>query len=133
MRIGELATQAGVSVRALRYYEEQGLLESRRSDSGQRRYPQAAAERVRLIQMLYAAGLSSRTIADLLPCVEAKVNTPESRARLASERDRIEAQIASLTQTLDRLNAVIELSEGPASGCTYVLEGQLASSSETAR
>lgn len=69
MRIGELATKAGVSVRALRYYEEQQLLTSERSASGQRHYVDSAVDRVRLIQQLYAAGLPSRTIVELLPCV----------------------------------------------------------------
>ena len=117
MRIGELADRAAVSVRALRYYEEQGLLTAERSGSGQRHYAEPAVDRVRLIQHLYAAGLTSRTIADLLPCVDAKVSTPYSRARLAAERDRIDAQIAELIQTRDRLDAVIEQSTSSQSGC----------------
>jgi DNA-binding transcriptional MerR regulator len=119
MRIGELAGKAGVSVRALRYYEEQGLLAARRSPSGQRHYPEPSVDRVRLIQQLYAAGLASRTILDLLPCVEAKVNTPESRALLAAERDRIDTQIAELTLARDRLDAIIVRSQSPASGCEF--------------
>ncbi|MCG5435187.1 MerR family transcriptional regulator [Micromonospora foliorum] len=118
MRIGELATKTGVSVRALRYYEEQGLLTSARSSGGQRHYLDDAVDRVYLIQMLYAAGLSSRTILDLLPCVDAKVNTPQSRAMLRAERDRIDRQITQLRQARERLDAVIALSESPASGCT---------------
>jgi len=117
MRIGDLAARTGVSVRSLRYYEEQGLLAAERSARGQRRYRDDAAERVRLIQQLYAAGLSSRTIADLLPCVNAKVSTPESRARLAAERDRIDAQIAELTAARDRLDVVIASSASPRDGC----------------
>jgi DNA-binding transcriptional MerR regulator len=118
MRIGELAEKAGVSVRALRYYEEQGLLVSARSGSGQRLYGLKAVDRVQLIQHLYAAGLASRTIAELRPCVDAKVSTPESRARLQEERDRLNQQIADLTATRDRLDAIIELTESPArSGC----------------
>ena len=120
MRIGELAAKAAVSVRALRYYEEQGLLHSTRSPSGQRRYADRAVDRVQLIQTLYAAGLSSRTIAELLPCVDAKESTPESRARLAAERDRIDAQIAELTRTRDRLDDVIALTQRPDNGCTVV-------------
>lgn len=120
VRIGELATRSGVSVRALRYYEEQGLLAAARSDSGQRHYPEPAADRVQLIQMLYAAGLSSRTIAELLPCVDAKVSTSESRARLAAERARIDEQIAGLIRTRDRLDEVIALSESPANGCRHM-------------
>lgn len=38
MRIGELSKYTGVSPRSLRYYEEQGLLTSSRSDAGQRHY-----------------------------------------------------------------------------------------------
>jgi DNA-binding transcriptional MerR regulator len=108
VRIGEVAARAGVSVRALRYYEEQGLLPAERSPRGQRRYADNAVDRVRLIQQLYAAGLPSRTILDLLPCVDAGVSTPESFARLASERDRIDRQITDLVATRDRLDAVIE-------------------------
>jgi MerR family regulatory protein len=36
MRIGQLAERSGVSVRALRYYEEQGLLEADRTPAGGR-------------------------------------------------------------------------------------------------
>jgi len=38
MRIGELSAKAGVSRRALRYYEEQGLLVPRREANGYREY-----------------------------------------------------------------------------------------------
>jgi DNA-binding transcriptional MerR regulator len=107
MRIGELAAKAGVSVRALRYYEEQNLLTSERSPSGQRRYPHGAVDRVQLIQQLYAAGLPSKTIVELLPCVDAAISTPASLARLSAERDRINTQISSLVSARDRLNAII--------------------------
>jgi DNA-binding transcriptional MerR regulator len=120
VRIGDLAGRTGVSVRALRYYEEQGLLRSMRSPSGQRRYADAAVERVELIQNLYAAGLSSRTILDLLPCVDAAVSTPESRALLAAERERIDRQIADLTRTRDRLDAIIAGTEDPGTACNVV-------------
>jgi DNA-binding transcriptional MerR regulator len=119
MRIGELASRSSVSVRALRYYEEQGLLKSERTPAGQRVYPEPATERVRLIQMLYAAGLSSRTILELLPCVEANVSTPESQARLSAERQRIDAQIAELTTVRNRLDEVIMKALDPAYGCDY--------------
>lgn len=109
MRIGELAEQSGVSVRSLRYYEEQHLLYSTRSEAGQRLYNPAAASRVRLIQQLYAAGLSSKTLRELLPCLESPVEqyTPLLRERLIGERDRISAQIAELSLTRDRLEHVI--------------------------
>jgi DNA-binding transcriptional MerR regulator len=119
VRIGDLASMTRVSVRALRYYEEQGLLTATRSGSGQRLYENAAVDRVRLIQQLYGAGLSSKTIADLLPCVDAKVSTPESRERLAAERDRINTQIAELIIARDRLNDIIEVTSRPSPKCDY--------------
>ncbi|MEU8362557.1 MerR family transcriptional regulator [Nonomuraea sp. NPDC048882] len=128
VRIGELAARSDVSVRALRYYEEQGLLEAERSGSGQRHYAGSAIDRVRLIQMLYAAGLSSRTIAELLPFAEARVSTPQMRARLSAERDRIDSEIAALTLTRDRLDAIILTSGHPASGCTWIAEPSMQAS-----
>ncbi|WP_333770717.1 MerR family transcriptional regulator [Streptomyces sp. IBSBF 2435] len=109
MRIGELAARAGVSVRSVRYYEEQGLLASTRSASGQRHYTEAEVERVAFIQRLYAAGLSSRTIAGLLPCVDApsQTNSDAAIARMELERDRLSAHIADLVRTRDALDGLM--------------------------
>jgi DNA-binding transcriptional MerR regulator len=107
VRIGELATRTGVSVRALRYYEEQNLLASERSPSGQRHYGESAVDRVRLIQRLYAAGLPSASILDLLPRVVNGRATPELVGGLAAERDRIDRQIGDLASARERLDAVI--------------------------
>jgi DNA-binding transcriptional MerR regulator len=107
MRIGELARKTGVTTRALRYYEEQNLLVSERSDSGQRHYAEAAVDQIRLIRDLYAAGLSSKTIAELTPCVIDGKATPELLDRLAIERDGIDRRIADLNRTRDRLDSVI--------------------------
>jgi DNA-binding transcriptional MerR regulator len=94
-------------VRALRYNEEQGLLSAGRSPSGQRQYPESAVDRVRLVRQLYAAGLSSRTIAELLPRVVDGRATPALLDRLAEERDRIDTQVAELLSTRARLDSVI--------------------------
>ncbi|MYV98013.1 MerR family transcriptional regulator [Streptomyces sp. SID3343] len=107
MRIGELARRTGVSTRALRYYEEQNLLAAERSDSGQRHYSEAAVDRIRVIRELYTAGLSSKIIAELTPCVVDGMATPELLDRLAMERDHIDRHIADLTHTRNRLDAVI--------------------------
>jgi DNA-binding transcriptional MerR regulator len=107
MRIGELATRAGVSVRSLRYYEQQNLLTSERSSSGQRHYSESAVERVRLIQQLYAAGLPSKSILELLPRVVNGRATPELLSGLSAERDRIDEQIGDLASARARLDAVI--------------------------
>lgn len=111
IRIGELAKRAGVSVRALRYYEEQGLLRPVRSPSGQRHYDEDAVERVAFFQDMYAAGLSSRHIAALLPCVASGHTDAEQRQMLRAERDRINDQCARLQAALRRLDAIIELTD----------------------
>ncbi|MFF9778783.1 MerR family transcriptional regulator [Streptomyces sp. NPDC013978] len=109
MRIGELASRSGVSVRSLRYYEEQGLLSSTRSASGQRHYTDTDAERVEFVQRLFAAGLSSRTIAALLPCVEApsESNSDAALERMAHEHDRLTQHVADLVRTRDALAALM--------------------------
>jgi DNA-binding transcriptional MerR regulator len=109
MRIGEVATRAGVSVRSVRYYEDQGLLASTRSAGGQRQYTEYEVERVTFLQRLYAAGLSSRTIAELLPCVDApsEGNSDAALERMAKERDRLSEHIADLMRTRDALNALM--------------------------
>lgn len=109
MRIGELAKAAGVSVRSLRYYEEQGLLTSTRSPSGQRHFRDADIDRVGFVQRLYAAGLSSRTITELLPCVDAPSEATSDAAmeRMEQERERLSAHIEELLRTRDALDGLM--------------------------
>jgi DNA-binding transcriptional MerR regulator len=109
VRIGELAARTDVSVRSLRYYEEQGLLTSSRSASGQRHYTEAEVERVRFIQRLYTAGLSSRTISELLPCVDtpSERNSDAALERMAQERNRLSEYIDELVRTRDALDGLM--------------------------
>ena len=116
MRIGEVAARAGVSVRALRYYEEQGLLAAERSAGGQRHYPPGAVDRVRFIQNLYAAGLGSRAVLRILPCMEHGVLTDEMHEHLLAERARVQAQLDELTATRDKLDHVIRVGEAYRAG-----------------
>lgn len=113
MKIGEVARRAGVSTRALRYYEEQGLLASERTLSGQRTYPESAVERVRLIQQLYTAGLPSRAIAQLMPSIDAGEADPEVFELMASERRRITAAMDDLAAARDALDRMIDISNNP--------------------
>lgn len=108
MRIGELAAAAGVSPRSLRYYEEQGLIQSRRSPGGWRDFDVPTVERVILIQHLLAAGLGSATIGELLPCLEA---SPDERTEvmdrlLHQEVERLEAKRRDLDRELEVLQAL---------------------------
>ncbi|NQX11536.1 MerR family transcriptional regulator [Microbacteriaceae bacterium VKM Ac-2855] len=113
MRIGDIAQQAGVSTRALRYYEEQGLLASERTSAGQRIYAESAVERVRLIQQFFTAGLASRTILQLLPCVDTGRASAEVFELLESERDRISATMAELAAAREALDRMIHIAHHP--------------------
>ncbi len=113
MRIGELARRTGVSERSLRYYEQQGLLASDRTGGGHRDYPDRAIDRVILIQELLAAGLHSKKIAELLPCMRDPDGAPNEHAtpelviELTAERERIDQLIADLTTSRAVLDDVI--------------------------
>ncbi|MGP3937578.1 MerR family transcriptional regulator [Nonomuraea sp. KM88] len=69
MQIGALARRAGVSPRALRYYEEKGLLVPGRTAGGYRVYTEEHVESVRRIRILLAAGLNSDMVREILPCM----------------------------------------------------------------
>ncbi|MEU9643164.1 MerR family transcriptional regulator [Streptomyces sp. NPDC048188] len=111
IRIGEVARGAGVSVRAVRYYEQQGLLVAERSPSGQRLYRQNAIAMVRFFQQMFAAGLTSRRISELLPCWDSGHTDAGQRAMLRAERERIRARIDDLQTTLDHLDEVIAITD----------------------
>lgn len=108
MRVGELAGASGVSTRSLRYYEEHGLIRSERTPGGWRDFDSSMIERVVLIQHLFAAGLGSATINELLPCLEAP---PEERTGvmeqlLAQEVERLEAKRRDIDRELEVLQAL---------------------------
>ncbi|MFG2254431.1 MerR family transcriptional regulator, partial [Streptomyces mirabilis] len=71
MLIGELAARAGTTTRALRYYEEQGLLESDRTSAGYRLYEPGAVRRVRNIRELLSCGLTVEDVKSLLAYLDA--------------------------------------------------------------
>jgi DNA-binding transcriptional MerR regulator len=119
MRIGELARRTGVSERSLRYYEQQGLLAADRTPGGQRDYPERAVDRVIHIQELFAAGLNSKKIARILPCMRdtdggpSEKATPKLVAELTAERDRIDHMMTELANSRAVLDEVIDAASRP--------------------
>ncbi|MBE8472974.1 MerR family transcriptional regulator [Streptomyces justiciae] len=110
MKIGELARETGVSVRLLRYYEEQGLLDAGRTAGGQRVYDAGAPVTVRRIRALLDAGLPTRVIREVLDCVcgsDAEVEpclTPLLLEQLQGIEERI-ADLEGSRRSLTRLLA----------------------------
>ncbi|GAA5063400.1 MerR family transcriptional regulator [Nocardia callitridis] len=114
MRIGELSRRTGVSERSLRYYEQQGLLTAERTGGGHRDYAEWAVDRVIRIQELFAAGLHSKKIAHLLPCMRdvdggpSRTATPKLVDELVIERARIDRTMKELANSRAVLDEVIE-------------------------
>ncbi len=89
---------------------QQGLLHSTRSGGGQRHYTAAEIARVEIIRQLLDAGLGSKVIARLLPCVDsggADV-AEEAFSTMVRERGRLTADITRLAEARDALTTLIE-------------------------
>jgi DNA-binding transcriptional MerR regulator len=108
MRIGELAEATGVSARSLRYYEGLGLIRSARTGGGWRDFDESSVDRVVLIQHLFAAGLGSTTVREVLPCLDAPAEerTGMLEVVLAKEADRLEGLRRDIDRELDVLQAL---------------------------
>ncbi|GAB7187792.1 MerR family transcriptional regulator [Kitasatospora sp. Ki12] len=118
MRIGELARLTGVSTRLLRYYEEQGLLRPARTTAGYREYGEEDTVRVWQIRSLLAAGLSTRVIAELLPCATGPVPVleacPDLLATLRGELADLDARIDDLSRSRQALSHYLSTAREPA-------------------
>jgi DNA-binding transcriptional MerR regulator len=113
MRIGELAERAGVSTRALRHYEELGLLPGRRRANGYRTYGEEDLRAVAEIRTLVGLGLSLEETRPFVECLRAGhpsgascadsiavyrqklTEVDASLARLGAVRAELEAQLHS--------------------------------------
>lgn len=114
MRIGELSDRTGASPRSLRYYEQQGLISADRTAGDQRVFTEEHVRLVGLIQTFFAAGLSSATITELLPCMALRPSG-ESAHRSAEvmkrERKRLQQTVSELQNAVDALEGLIAASE----------------------
>lgn len=102
MRIGEFAARAGVSTRALRYYEQQGLLPTRRAANGYREYDEADLRLVAEIRALLAAGFTLEDARPFVDCLRAghAVGSacPDSAAVSRRRLAEIDAEIRTLVR-----------------------------------
>jgi DNA-binding transcriptional MerR regulator len=118
LRVGDVASMAGVSVDTVRHYERKGVLQNVfRDESGYRRYPEDAVRRIRVIRRAISLGFSLDELAAIFR-ERAAGNPPCARVRelagrkLVELEERIAALIAlraALTGTIsgwdDRLRA----------------------------
>jgi MerR family redox-sensitive transcriptional activator SoxR len=98
LTIGEVAARSGVATSALRFYEEQGLIHSARTDSGHRRYPRAVLRRVAFVVFAQKIGLSLEEIrSELSKLPHNRVPERADWAKLSADwTQRIRERIAEL-------------------------------------
>ena len=123
LRIQEVAAETGLTTRAIRYYEEVGLLEpAARSDGAYRLFDGSDLERLRFIKELRDdAGFSLAQIGQLLEDEAARERnrerfraTPdpaERRTLILEAVARNERQIETLRAKRDRLDAMLAEAE----------------------
>ncbi len=103
--VGELAKLAGVSARALRHYEDVGLLHPMRSESNYRMFGERDARRLAQILAMRACGLSLADIKRMFddPNVDLHAALSEHLTALRKQELLLEQSIARTRQAMDAL------------------------------
>lgn len=109
LSIGGLAARTGLSVSAIRFYEEKGLVHPFRSGGGQRRFLRSDIRRLSFVLIAQQLGLSIGEIAaQLTKLPEGRAPTQRDWTRIsAAIRATIDTRIAELERTRDRLDGCI--------------------------
>ena len=109
LTIGELSERSGVAASAIRYYEDRGLVTSRRTAGNQRRYARPMLRRLAFIRTAQRVGLSLEEIEVALATLPSnRTPTKADWTRLSrSWRPRLDAQIAQLQRLRDTLDSCI--------------------------
>jgi len=107
--IGEVSARSGIAPSALRYYQEQGLIDAVRTAGGARRYPRSVLRRLAVIRAARNVGLSLTEIRAALETLPGeRPPTTADWARLSRDwRDRLDEQIAALERLRDGLTSCI--------------------------
>ena len=107
--ISEVAARSGVAPSALRFYEEKGLISSRRTSGNQRRFERAILRRVAVIRAAQRIGIPLATIGDALGTLpDERTPTRRDWERLSRQwREDLDARIAELELLRKRLASCI--------------------------
>lgn len=101
MRIGELASQAGVTTKTVRYYESVGLLDAQRLSNGYRDYDDRDVRIVREVRALTTLGIPVEQSRPFLECLVAghdhADDCPDSLATYRAAIEEFDERIADLT------------------------------------
>ncbi len=109
LAIGDVASRTGVATSALRFYESEGLISSRRTSGGQRRFEREVIRRVSFIRIAQQVGLGLEEIRAALASLPGeRTPTKADWAKLSRAwAPQIEARIAVLERLRDDLTSCI--------------------------
>lgn len=109
LTIGELARRTGLSVSAIRFYEERGLVSSIRTGGNQRRFLRSDIRRLSFALIAQRLGLTLAEIeAELSTLPDGRVPTQADWTRISLRmRKALDARIAMLERTRDLLDGCI--------------------------
>ncbi len=109
LTIGDLARRTGLSVSAIRFYEERGLVEALRTGGNQRRFLRADIRRLSFILIAQQLGLSLNEIEQALSGLPQGRNPNAADWKRISRgiRQRIDARIAALQKVREDLDGCI--------------------------
>ncbi|MCH7844229.1 MAG: MerR family transcriptional regulator [Acidobacteria bacterium] len=98
--IGEVAKTTGISVSAVRYYEEIGVISSATRVGGKRRFDPATIGRVSFIRRAQEAGFSLEEIGTILDDETGiwRVLVDDKLIELIERRDRLDTMISMLAE-----------------------------------
>ncbi len=112
MQIQELAQKTGLSVHTIRFYEKQGLLDSRhvvRENNNYRNYSDEAIERLKLVKKFQGVGCSLDEIKKILRAKdENTVSNQQVMEWIRHKISEIERKKDEYDQILDTLNWMLE-------------------------
>ena len=113
MKIGELATKAGVTNRAIRYYEELKLIKSDRLANNYREYTKDALDKVRFISRAKKLGFSIDDCSSLISLFNNETRKSYEVRQLAiSKNDKLKKQIKELKDLQKSLEWLIKKCPG---------------------
>lgn len=114
LTIGQVATEAGVGVETIRFYQRKGLVEQpARTGSRHRRYPRETVARIRFIRGAQNLGFSLKEIEELLELrIAPGTSKAEIKLRAEAKAVEIEQKIDDLQRMRDTLLKLIGACEG---------------------
>lgn len=117
MKIGEVAQQVGVSISALRMYEQRGLIVAGRSPHGTRHYGEEELARFRAIVGLTHAEVPIETLAQLASIRLCNPTGDSASRQVEAVLKDVETELTTRVETLQTALADLRRAQDSLAGC----------------